>query len=209
MTRSLSVILCLLWGVILSGPAQGLIGPVEIGVLSHRGDRITVETWSPTAKYLSSAIPEYRFEIVPLDFDEVNPAVESGEVDFVLVNPGIPLATAAVFAARDGAFSEPVDWPGVAPDAASLAAWLAARGNDLEAPARRLAPVVDRVLEVLSEQPLVLLARMSGSGATCFGLFAKAEAARAAAEEIARRHGDWWVAAAPLLHGDPDRQPGP
>jgi len=89
MTQRLLPILCLLCGLTLSGPALGLIGPVKIGVLSHRGDKITVETWSPTAKYLSSAISDYRFEIVPLDFDDVNPAVERGEVDFVLVNPGI------------------------------------------------------------------------------------------------------------------------
>ena len=62
---------------------------VRIGVLSHRGDAATLQTWSPSADYLTDAIPDYHFEIVPLDFDEVDPAVERGEVDFVLVNPGI------------------------------------------------------------------------------------------------------------------------
>ena len=125
----------------------------------------------------------------------------------VLVNPGVPLATAAVFAARQGGFSEPAAWPGLAPDAATLAAWLAERVNDLEAPARRLAPEVERVLAALVEPDGVLLARMSGSGATCFGLFADAAAARSAVAKIGRSHGDWWLAAAPLLHGNPDRPP--
>jgi len=62
---------------------------VHIGVLSHRGDQITLQHWQPTAAYLSSAVPGYRFEINPLRFDEVDPAVKFGQVDFLLVNPGI------------------------------------------------------------------------------------------------------------------------
>lgn len=123
----------------------------------------------------------------------------------LLVNPGVPLATAAVFEARRGDYSRPAAWPGVALDAAILANWLAEHGNDLEAPARRLAPDVERVLALLAEQDGALLARMSGSGATCFGMFADAAAARQAAVVIGRAHDDWWLAAAPLLHGDPDR----
>ena len=63
--------------------------PVRIGVLSHRGYEATVRDWSATAEYLSGNIPGHRFEIVPLDFEEVDPAVQFGEVDFLLVNPGI------------------------------------------------------------------------------------------------------------------------
>jgi len=63
--------------------------PVRIGVLSHRGDEVTLEMWGPTAEYLDAAIPSRHFQIVPLDFNEVNPTVAGGEVDFVLVNPGI------------------------------------------------------------------------------------------------------------------------
>jgi two-component system sensor histidine kinase TtrS len=62
---------------------------VRIGVLSHRGDKATLRTWSPTAHFLSYHIPTHKFIIQPLRFDEVNPAVERGEIDFVLVNPGI------------------------------------------------------------------------------------------------------------------------
>lgn len=62
---------------------------IKIGVLSHRGDDFTLNAWNPTARYLTNILPDYDFEIVPLDFDEVNKAVESNEVDFILVNPGI------------------------------------------------------------------------------------------------------------------------
>lgn len=62
---------------------------VHIGVLSHRGDAVTRAMWGPTADYLTSVIPGYTFSIRPLKFHEVNPVVEAGEVDFVLVNPGI------------------------------------------------------------------------------------------------------------------------
>ena len=62
---------------------------IKIGVLSHRGDVFTLNAWNPTARYLTNLLPDYDFEIVPLDFDEVNPAVSNNEVDFILVNPGI------------------------------------------------------------------------------------------------------------------------
>ncbi len=116
----------------------------------------------------------------------------------LLVNPGVPVSTAAVFGALEGRFStlaEPQLPPlGLAP----LIDWLAARRNDLEAPARRLAPAVDQVLAALARQPACLLARMSGSGATCFGLFEKEADAQQAAAEIARQNATWWVAPALL-----------
>ena len=123
-----------------------------------------------------------------------------------LVNPAVALSTASVFAAlkvnhaaRAGRFD-------VAPrHAAGLAAIVSARGNDLEAPARKLCPAVDDVLTELGRQPGCLLARMSGSGATCFGLFANAGHAAAAAGQIGAAHPEWWVAAAPLLY-DPRGQ---
>jgi two-component system sensor histidine kinase TtrS len=62
---------------------------VRIGVLSHRGDEATLQMWGPTADYLDKAISSRHFQILPLDFNEVNPAVAGGDVDFVLVNPGI------------------------------------------------------------------------------------------------------------------------
>jgi two-component system sensor histidine kinase TtrS len=65
---------------------------VYIGVLSHRGDSRSRETWQPTADYLTRTISGYRFDIMPLDFDEVEPAAASGSVEFMLVNPAIYVA---------------------------------------------------------------------------------------------------------------------
>ena len=62
---------------------------VTIGVLSHRGDAATLAAWSPTAAYLSSRLPKYRFEFKPLDFDAIDPAVKQETVDFILANSGI------------------------------------------------------------------------------------------------------------------------
>ncbi|MCW8883606.1 MAG: PhnD/SsuA/transferrin family substrate-binding protein [Sedimenticola sp.] len=62
---------------------------IRIGVLSHRGNEATYAAWAPTATYLSRVVPKFKFQIVPLDFDEVDPAVKFGQVDFILVNPGI------------------------------------------------------------------------------------------------------------------------
>ena len=62
---------------------------IRIGVLSHRGDDVTRQTWLPTAQYLSDTLDAYRFEIIPLDFDEIDPAVSAAAVDFLLVNSGI------------------------------------------------------------------------------------------------------------------------
>ncbi len=122
----------------------------------------------------------------------------------VLANPGMPLATPEVFRVREGAFSTAARWSEVAPDAPGLAECLASRTNDLELPAGRLVPEIGQVLEALGQTRGSLLARMSGSGATCFGLFATRDEAWRAAENVAARNPAWWVAPAPLLHGKLD-----
>jgi PAS domain S-box-containing protein len=76
----------------LAPGAEGTAGPealIRVGVLSHRGDTATERTWTPTADYLGTALPGYRFRIEPLDFAEIDAAVGGGKVDFVLANPGI------------------------------------------------------------------------------------------------------------------------
>jgi 4-diphosphocytidyl-2-C-methyl-D-erythritol kinase len=70
--------------------------------------------------------------------------------------------------------------------------------NDLEAPAMRIEPVIGAVLEALRASAGVRLARMSGSGATCFALFGAAADTHAAAETIRRDHPGWWVHAGTL-----------
>ncbi len=108
----------------------------------------------------------------------------------VLVNPGVSLATAEVFRVRTGEFSAPAELPPVWPDAAAMAGGLARLRNDLEPPAIALRPVIGTLLAAVAAMPGCLLARMSGSGATCFGLFADAAAAEAAARALARP--GWW-----------------
>jgi len=118
----------------------------------------------------------------------------------VLVNPGVAVATPAVFARltrRDGA-PMPDPLPRLT-DLAALTDFLAAMRNDLEPAAIALAPPVALARAALAAQPGCRLARMSGSGATCFGLFATAPAAQAAARAIGAAHPGWWVAAAPVL----------
>lgn len=116
----------------------------------------------------------------------------------VLVNPGIALSTPAVFAARPaGRFRPPAPLTDMPATPAALIAALAQRHNDLEAPARRLVPAIDRCLAGLRAQPGCGLARLSGSGATCFGLFDTAAAARTAVAALAQP--GWWVRAGRLL----------
>ncbi|HYE49937.1 MAG TPA: 4-(cytidine 5'-diphospho)-2-C-methyl-D-erythritol kinase [Azospirillaceae bacterium] len=117
----------------------------------------------------------------------------------VLANPGVPVPTRDVFAARRGGWSAPARLERAPADAAELALMLRERGNDLQAPAQEVAPAVAEVLAALDVTPGCLLSRMSGSGATCFGLYADAEAAAAAARLLARVRPAWWVQAAALL----------
>ncbi len=114
------------------------------------------------------------------------------EAGIVLVNPGVGVSTPSVFRARTGAFSPaaafpPDGWPGVA----ALVTDLQKAGNDLEPPARSLAPEISAVITWLNALPGCRLARMSGSGATCFGLFDNPDAARRAASGQVRP--GWWI----------------
>jgi 4-diphosphocytidyl-2-C-methyl-D-erythritol kinase len=126
----------------------------------------------------------------------LQPAPALPQCAVLLVNPGIAVATAAVFRARSGPFSAPARLLAGWTDAAAMAADLAALANDLEASARDLCPAISDVLAAIAAQPGCLLARMSGSGATCFGLFADPAAAEHAAAVTARA--GWWVWAGAL-----------
>ncbi len=122
--------------------------------------------------------------------DRLGPAPDLPPCGLVLVNPGVPVATAEVFRARSGPFSPAAALSPRWDDAVAMAGELALLRNDLEAPAGQLCPPIATVLAALRAVPGCLLARMSGSGATCFGLFADpGEAARAAASLA---HSGWW-----------------
>jgi 4-diphosphocytidyl-2-C-methyl-D-erythritol kinase len=116
----------------------------------------------------------------------------------LLVNPNAPLATATVFGALGRIASEaPRAWPPPCePDA--FLAWLRASANHLESPAGRILPQIGVVLATLAAQEDCALARLSGSGATCFGLFTTAAARDVAAAAIARARPGWWLAASSI-----------
>lgn len=113
----------------------------------------------------------------------------------VLCNPGKALRTPDVFARRLGAFSTSQRFATAGRDAAALAAILRNRRNDLTPGAVSLDPGIAEVLIALERGAGCRLARMSGSGATCFALFDDAEAAEAAARVIAAAHPGWWCVA--------------
>ena len=111
----------------------------------------------------------------------------------LLVNPGVPVPTREVFAALKERSGSGMALPRGFSDADSLLAFLAATRNDLEAPARALQPLVGTVLEALAALPGVRLARMSGSGATCFALFADADSCARGAGALRAARPGWWV----------------
>jgi len=113
----------------------------------------------------------------------------------VLVNPGAAVATGAVFAAVAERDCPPASPAPDAMDFAALARWLEAQRNDLQAAAVSVCPAIADVLAALADAPL---ARMSGSGATCFALHASEAAALAQAERIGAAKPAWWVVAAPV-----------
>lgn len=130
--------------------------------------------------------------------DRLSSFVELPTLHAVLVNPNVALTTRDVFAA----FRQPnngVSAIGEMPRGFEpFIGWLKSHGNDLTPAALSCAPVIGDVLAALQAMPGCRLARMSGSGATCVGLFASADAARAAAERLEDEHSGWWVRATAL-----------
>lgn len=119
----------------------------------------------------------------------------------VLVNAGVAVPTGPVF--KELARADNPSLPAMPPqgwrDAAALALWLAQTRNDLEGPAHRLVPQIGEVIAAIDAQQGCLLARMSGSGGTCFGLFATEQAARTGAAALIAQNPTWWVQDATIL----------
>jgi len=112
----------------------------------------------------------------------------------VLANPGIAVPTPAVFRALGRRNNPPLRALPRVSGPQEMAAWLDITRNDLEAPARVTAPAIGDALDALRQEGAAV-ARMSGSGATCYGLFADMPSARDAANAIAARRPDWFVVA--------------
>lgn len=126
----------------------------------------------------------------------------------VLINPRIEVGTPVIFRALQQKQNAPMpsDLPGFdKPE--GLIEWLRGQRNDLEGPAVQIAPGIANVLAALRNSEHCALARMSGSGATCFGLFQTANQAKAAAEQLTAHHADWWIK--PCLIGDQTAQSMP
>lgn len=111
----------------------------------------------------------------------------------VLVNPGKPLSTPTVFRGRHGPFSATEPVTGKMKSVEELVRELQRRRNDLTASACDQLPEIRNVLKALEDDPACLLARLSGSGPTCFGIYADVAPSRQAANRIARAHASWWV----------------
>lgn len=116
----------------------------------------------------------------------------------LLVNPRVEVPTPAVFRALACRENPPLPDPPAFADAPACIDWLAQLRNDLQAPAIATAPVIAEVLDLLAALPGCRLARMSGSGATCFALFATHAEAEVAQAQLRVRRPDWWSACGPL-----------
>ena len=131
--------------------------------------------------------------------EELAPAPPLTGTPVVLVNPGEPLATPDVFRAWRAGFSPPGRFVAAPSDRPGILERLRERRNDLAEPAIRLCPQIGAVLQELDDLAGCRLARMSGSGATCFALFDTQDAAGAATRSLATARPGWWVAAGALL----------
>ncbi|HEX3953081.1 MAG TPA: 4-(cytidine 5'-diphospho)-2-C-methyl-D-erythritol kinase [Stellaceae bacterium] len=135
--------------------------------------------------------------------EQIAPIAGLPPAGIVLANPRRALATPQVFRGRQGPFGQSGRFAAMPGDAADLAAILASRRNDLTDAALTIVPGIADVLHRLGELPGALLARMSGSGATCFALFEDRASASAARAALVRTHPQWWSAAGALMNVPP------
>ena len=137
--------------------------------------------------------------------EQLSPAPLMPELWMVLVNPGAAVATGAVFAAVESRENPPGPLPPPLADFDALTGWLSQQRNDLQPAATSICPAIAEVLAALgsAESGGAALARMSGSGATCFALHRREADAEAQAERLRRSRPDWWVVAAPVAPAMP------
>jgi len=132
--------------------------------------------------------------------EEIDPVGDLPETPIVMVNPGVDVATPSVFKARTAAFS-PARRFSETPETTKQLIHLLNdnRDNELMIPALSLEPAIGEVISALSASGDCRFARMSGSGATCFGFFSDMEKAEAAAEKVSKSNPDWWATATRLV----------
>lgn len=164
------------------------------------------ESWREIAEGLGSDVPvclKGRPALMTGRGETVTPVRGFPSCAIVLANPGLPLAAADVYGVLVSSdLAAPPEQPAEVLDFTGsfqrLITYAAARGNDLEPAALSLAPVIAEVLVALQHCEGARLARLSGSGPTCFALFATEDEAKAAATSLQAAHPSWWIAATPL-----------
>ena len=127
--------------------------------------------------------------------ERLSPPPPMPEFWMVLVNPGVAVATGEVFAALEKRDNPPGPPPPSLSTFDSLTDWLLRQRNDMQPAAVSICPVIAEVLAALGDAPV---ARMSGSGATCFALHESEAKAMAQADRLRRTQHTWWVVAAPV-----------
>jgi 4-diphosphocytidyl-2-C-methyl-D-erythritol kinase len=163
---------------------------------AEHADRVP---WLQIAARLGADVPmcfSDRPAIVWGKGENIAPMLRLPAMNAVLVNPRVPLETRAVFAAMQSGPAPNTTAVPARPELSDLEGLLAhvqARGNHLEGAACRLLPVISEVKALLAAQPDCRFAAMSGSGPTCFGIFAGPAGARRATETLAAAKPDWWV----------------
>jgi len=132
--------------------------------------------------------------------EQIEPLSDFPDVPMVLVNPGVGVSTPAIFKARRAEFSAARRFDTPPSSAEALIGMLKdCRTNDLALPAIETEPVIGDVLSMIEATPGCQLARMSGSGATCFGLYVTQTEAEQAANQIKAEHPEWWSVATRLI----------
>lgn len=122
--------------------------------------------------------------------------MELPEMPILLVNPGVAVSTPLVFAGLQTRHNAPMgDISENGSELTEFVRWLGEQRNDLQDSARQIAPEIDVTLDMIEQQDGCMLSRMSGSGATCFGIFQNQDQAQKAAVEISQSQPKWWVRA--------------
>jgi 4-diphosphocytidyl-2-C-methyl-D-erythritol kinase len=189
----------------IGGGSADAAATLRAFLLEWRQDEIRLADFVELAKTLGADVPVCFFghSAWMYGIGDGIERIDLPQLRAVLVNPGIPVSTRESFAAltsRSGV--DKLQWPEDFASAADVIAFLKTVGNDLETPTLSLVPVVRDALDALRGCAGIQLARMSGSGATCFGLFGTPDEAEAGAAQIARMHPGWWVKPATLSKND-------
>lgn len=165
----------------------------------HHGRPEKLAALIPLARGIGADVPCCLFSRAALMTgvgETLHPLPEFAPIPAILLNPMLPLATRDVFRALAAGPLRAAPETPVLPRLAGLAdvvAYTAARSNDLEGAARQLLPVIGDMLAMLEALPGSLMSRLSGSGPTCFGVFAKPDEAEDAAARVVHEHPEWWA----------------